>query len=243
MQNTSKYFNLSDMMVEYFNFENKERDIPYYNHNPRLTKHACIVLLSSVLISFIFYALFEDVSEFFASFIFCAILLVPLMYYSDWDFSLIFHRPTKSEIKLALILFIGYLIYAIILGGVIEALLSITTTTSELTVNAESLISLVFSMMAEELIKFIPFVFIMRLVYKSTSNRKLSIITSTFIVLIFFGLLHYDFETSIISVLLLQGLGSLFELYGYIKTKNLFVPYLSHLLTDAVIFILILFGL
>ena len=24
MQNTSKYFNLSDMMVEYFNFENKE---------------------------------------------------------------------------------------------------------------------------------------------------------------------------------------------------------------------------
>lgn len=116
------------------------------------------------------------------------------MYYSNWDFSLIFHKPTKNEIKLALILFISYLIYTIILGEVIEALLSITTTTSELTVNAESLISLVFSMMAEKLIKFIPFVFIMRLVYKSTINRKFSIITSTVIVLIFL-----DFSTMILK--------------------------------------------
>lgn len=42
-------------------------------------------------------------------------------------------------------------------------------------------------------------------------------------------------------MLLLQGLESLFELYGYIKTKNLLALYLSHLLTDTMIFILILF--
>ncbi len=231
------------MMVEYFNFENKECDIPYYNHNPKLPKSAWIVLLSSVLISFLVYVLFEDMSEFFASFMFCAILFVPLMYYSNWDLSLIFHKPTKSEIKLAILLFIGYLVYAIIMGEVIDAFLSISATSSGITVNAESLVSLVFSMMGEELVKFIPFVFLMRLFYKNTNNRKLSIIIPTFIVLMFFGLLHYDFETPLISVILLQGLGSIFEFYGYIKTKNLFVPYLSHLLTDAAIFILILLGL
>jgi hypothetical protein len=47
---------------------------------------------------------------------------------------------------------------------------------------------------------------------------------------------------TLVSVLLLQGLGSFFEMYGYIKTKNLFVPYISHLLTDLISFIIILVG-
>ena len=132
------------------------------------------------------------------------------------------------------------MIYAMVVGDIIDGILNVS---SGLEVNGEAIISLVFSMMAEELVKFIPFVFLMRLVYKNTQNRKLAIIISTFLVLIFFGLLHYDFETSIISVLMLQGLGSLFEFYGYIKTKNLFVPYLSHLLTDGAIFLVMLLGM
>jgi membrane protease YdiL (CAAX protease family) len=99
-------------------------------------------------------------------------------------------------------------------------------------------------MLAEELIKFIPLMFFMRLFYRVTANRKLSIIVSTVIILIFFGLLHYEPGlTPIASVLLIQGAGSIFELYGYIKTKNLLVPYISHLLTDAFIFILVMLGL
>ena len=95
-----------------------------------------------------------------------------------------------------------------------------------------------------ELVKFIPLMFLMRFVYKYTSNRKLAIVVSTAIVLIFFGLLHYDPEvTPILSVLLIQGLGSIFELYGYIKTKNIFVPYLCHLLTDGLIFFMMLIGM
>ena len=64
------------------------------------------------------------------------------------------------------------------------------------------------------------------------------------IVLVFFAFLHYDpSSTSIASVLLLQGLGSLVEMYGYAKTKNLLVPYMSHLFTDAFSFIIIMMGL
>ncbi|MGN0176769.1 MAG: type II CAAX prenyl endopeptidase Rce1 family protein [Methanobrevibacter sp.] len=232
-------------MEKYFNFENKEHDIPYYNHNPRLSKSAWIVLLSTIILSFLCYGLFEGISELLASAIFCAVMLVPLMYYSNWDISLILRKPTKSEIKLAILLFIGYMAYALIMNGVMNIFLGSNTGTSstEFVVNVEFIISLIFSMMGEELVKFIPFAFLMRLIYKGTNNRKLSITISTAIILVFFGLIHYDFQTSIISVLLLQGLGSTFEFYGYIKTKNLFVPYLSHILTDAVIFTLILFGL
>ena len=98
-------------------------------------------------------------------------------------------------------------------------------------------------MMGEELLKFIPLMFLMRVVYKFSNNLKLAVVISVTIVLIVFGLIHYwPPSNTLVSVLLLQGLGSMFEMYGYIKTKNIFVPYISHFLTDAVSFILILSG-
>lgn len=98
-------------------------------------------------------------------------------------------------------------------------------------------------MMGEELLKFISLMFFMRLFFKISANRKLSIILSSIIIMICFGLIHYDPSvTTIVSVLLLQGLGTIFEIYGYLKTKNIFVPYISHLLTDGIIFILVIFG-
>lgn len=232
-------------MSEFFRFEDPSRDFPYYRHNPKISKTAWIVLLLLVPISFILYAVVGLYSEFLGSLIFCFSLLIPLLYYSNWDYSLLFRKPTKQEIKLAVLLFIGYIIYAVVVGEILYLLgLSGTATSDSLGVTLESTVSLIFSMMGEELIKFIPLMFFLRLFYKYTNDRKLSVVLSTAIILIYFGLLHYDpYTTTIISVLLTQGLGSMFELYGYIKTKNLFVPYITHLLTDAIIFIIILLGL
>jgi hypothetical protein len=96
-------------------------------------------------------------------------------------------------------------------------------------------------MMGEELIKFIPLMFLMRVIYKFSNNRKLAIIISSIIICAYFGMLHYT--GSIIAALLIQGLGTVFELYGYIRTKNLLVPYMTHLITDMFIFIVVLMGL
>lgn len=232
-------------MSEFFKFEDTSRDFPYYRHNPKISKGAWIVLLLAVPISFLVYAIFSIEHEIIGSILFVLVLLIPLMYFSNWDFSLIFHKPTKSEIRLAVLLFIGYMIYAIAVGEVLDLIGQSSTVSGDyFGVNWEMLFSLVFSMLAEELVKFIPLMFFMRLLYKFTNNRKLSIVVSTAVILIFFGLLHYDPGiTPIMSVLVIQGLGSIFELYGYIKTKNLFVPYLCHLLTDGFIFLLmLLFG-
>ena len=122
------------------------------------------------------------------------------------------------------------------LGGVPES-------AEAMGINIESTVGLIFSMMGEELLKFIPLMFLMRVVYKFSNNLKLAVVISVTIVLIVFGLLHYwPPSNTLVSVLLLQGLGSMFEMYGYIKTKNIFVPYISHFLTDSVSFILILSG-
>ncbi len=231
-------------MSEFFKFEDPSRDFPFYKHNPRISKMAWFALLLLVPISFLVYMIISFKSELIGSLAFLLIMLIPLLYYSHWDYSLMFRKPTRKEIKLAVLLFIGYMIYAIAIGNVLDFVgLTAPVEESTLEVTLETTVSLVFSMMGEELMKFIPMMFLLRLFYKYTENRKASTVLSSVLIMIYFGLLHYDpSSTLLIEVLLTQGLGTIFELYGYIKTKNLFVPYLSHLLTDAFIFILFLIG-
>lgn len=232
-------------MMKFLEFD-ESRDFPFYMHNPRISVGGWLVLLLSVPISFLAYGIVGLESEFIGSILFCFIMLIPLLYFSKWDYSLIFRKPTKNEIILAILLFAGYMIYSICVGSVLDIFGlagAPISTPEELGVTVESTVGLIFSMMAEELLKFIPLMFFMRLIYKFTENLKLSVSISVAIVLVVFGLLHYmPPMNTLVSVLLLQGLGSFFEMYGYIKTKNLFVPYISHLLTDLISFIIILWG-
>lgn len=221
-------------------------DFPFYRHNPRISKSGWFLLLLSVPIAYIVYAFVGTESEIIASILFCMVMLIPLLYFSGWDYSLMFRRPTKNEIILAVLLFAGYMIYSLTVGSVLDmvGLGGVVPESAEaMGVTIQSTVGLIFSMMGEELLKFIPLMFLMRVVYKFSNNLKLAVVISVTIVLIVFGLLHYwPPSNTLVSVLLLQGLGSMFEMYGYIKTKNIFVPYISHFLTDAVSFILILSG-
>lgn len=65
---------------KYFQFD-ETRDFPYYNHNPRLSKIAWIILLLTVPISLIGLVLGYD-NELVSSILFCFILLIPLLYFS-----------------------------------------------------------------------------------------------------------------------------------------------------------------
>ena len=92
--------------------------------------------------------------------------------------------------------------------------------------------------MGEELVKLIPFLFFLRVFYKYTDNRKGSIVVSVFIIMLMFALMHsFDLRTFIFAFFI-QGLGSIFEFIGYIKTKNVLISYITHLCTDVFIIIL-----
>lgn len=229
-------------LMKYLQFD-ETRDFPFYNNNPRISKMGWLILLLCVPISYLAYAIVESYSEIFASIVFCFTMLIPLLYFSNWNYRLMFRKPTRNEIILAFLLFIVYMAYSFIMAIFLEHfnMAGVETTAESMGVTVESTIALVFSMMGEELLKFIPLMFFMRLVYKFTSNRKMALAISVILVLIGFGLMHYNPPYStLVSVLLIQGLGSLFMMYGYLRTKNIFVPYLSHLFTDAFIFIMIL---
>ena len=218
------------------------RDFPYYKHNPRMSKTGWAVLLVLVPIVFIVYFLISNFSELAGGVVFCFGLLIPLLYFSNWDYRLLFHKPTKNEIILAVLMFIGYMVYSIAMQYVLQTVgITSNSPIESSDINYISIIALIFSMMGEELIKFIPLMFFMRVIYKFTNKRTLAFVLSSIIICTYFGMLHY--YDSMIMALVLQGLGTVFELYGYYKTKNLLVPYMSHLLTDAFIYILMMMGM
>ena len=173
----------------------------------------------------------------------CIILIVLVLYFLKWDYKEIFRKPSRRDIALAVALFVGYIIYAVVVGKILEmfGIVSPGTVDTE-AMTSLTLISSVFSIMGEEFIKFIPFMFFLRLLYKYTNNRKLSILVSVALIMVMFASLHAYNPIMLIFALFIQGFGSIFEFYGYVKTKNLLIPYLSHLLTDEFIFILILLG-
>ena len=219
-----------------------DRDFPYYNEIPRMSKIGWLVLLICIPVSYFASGVISGLSnDVIGSIFFLLILLVPLLYFSNWDYSLFFQKPTRNEFILAILMALAYFAYSTVFTLLLNANGIPDVTKAD--ANVVALISLVFSMMAEELIKFIPLMFLLRVFFKYTSNRRLSIMASSVITLIFFGLIHLEPTVSIISVLVVQGAGSIFHLYVYLKTKNLFVSYLSHLMTDASVLILIMFGL
>ena len=223
-----------------FNLDN-DKDFPYYNENPKMSTIGWLVLLICIPIAYYTYRIVAASNEIIGSIVFLLILLIPLLYFSNWDYSLFFQKPTKNELILAVLMGLAYIVYSSIFTNLLftSGLPDVGTSDA----NIVTIVSLIFSMMAEELIKFIPLMFLLRVFFKYTSDRRLSIIASSILTLIFFGLTHLEPGTTIVSVLVIQGAGSIFHLYAYLKTKNLFVSYLSHLMTDAAILITVMIGL
>ncbi len=179
------------------------RDFPYYNNNPRISKGSWLILILSVIIGYLLSAMTSLFSELLGGIVFVGVILIPLLYLSDWDYSLIFKKPTKSEIILAVMLFVGYIIYAIIVDSGLQLIGVVSADSQPMQVTVESIVALVFSMMGEELMKFVPLMFLMRVFYKFTQNRNMSLAVAVIIVMIVFGLLHYTGE--VITVLLIQA--------------------------------------
>ena len=50
----------------------------------------------------------------------CIILIVPVLYFLKWDYKEIFRKPSRRDIALAVALFVGYKIYAVVVGKILE---------------------------------------------------------------------------------------------------------------------------
>lgn len=226
--------------IDWFKFENKDLDFPFYKKNPHIPKWGWIVLFIATFVGLIL----SVSSNILISVLSCVVLIVPVLYFLKWDYKAIFQIPKAKDVVLAVALFVGYIAYAVIISIVLENFGIVSEgIIDSTTVSVMSLIPLVFSLMSEEFVKFIPFMFLLRLSYKFSDNRKLSVIISVILIMIFFASLHaYNFKMFIFAIFV-QGFGSIFEFIGYIKTKNIFVSYITHLCTDIFIYSIVILGL
>ena len=164
------------MKVDFFSFEKGDRDFPFYNDNPRISQSAWFILLSSVIFSLIFYIFISD--GLISSIAFPLVMFIPLLYFLKGDIKALFTKLSTNDLALVLILFVGYLIYAFVMSEVLSYIgLAGTETGGEEYINWFSTFSLIFSLLGEELLKLIPFLFFLKVFFKFTNMRKLSVLS------------------------------------------------------------------
>lgn len=228
-------------VIDRFKFEDEGYDFPFYNKNPYIPKWRWVVLFVAFIVGTILAVITQKLPLIILG---CIVFIVPLLYFLKWDYKAIFRVPSRKDLVLIVALFVGYIVYGMVMGMILKqfGIVSPGTMGSE-SVTVMTLVTSIFSLMGEEFFKFIPFIFLLRVIYKFSNNRKLSVILSVAIIMVMFACFHAYNPTMLIFALFVQGFGSIFEFYGYIKTKNLLVPYLTHLLTDEIIFIIALLGI
>lgn len=233
--------NNNNNKFNFFKFERKDIDFPFYNNNPKLSIQRWIILLISVLIPLILIFLPHNGLERAEGLLY---FLIPFLIFgivSSWKYDLICKKLQRNDLKLIISLIILEFIFSIAIALIIKYIFNIHAQTNPAIGELSSLLFWIvfpFQIFGEELLKIIPFLLLLTIFYKISNNRKISIVISTALVLIMFGLIHLPAYKNIFSVLLLQGLGSIFTMFGYLKTKNIFVSYLIHIIYDTITFII-----
>lgn len=221
-------------MKEFFSFENKDFDIPFYRDNPKLTVGMGLLLLFALIVDYLVHGFLY--LPILSGAISCIILITPVLYCLNWDYKAIFRKPTMNDMKWAVAMALLYIIYATIIGTLFD---NWGIAGNEVALESSGIImelaEYIFFLMGEEFIKIISFILVLTVTYKLSHNRKASIVVAAFIALMIFGLEHVvDFRLIYVG-LFIQGLGSVVHLFLYVKTKNVFVSYISHILTDVLI--------
>ena len=222
-------------MVELLKFEREGFDFPFYKDG--MSKDRWLALIIGILVpTLLIFGNFHLGGVLFNLLIF----LVPTLafvYASKGDFSLILKKPIKSDIGLIISVIILEFLYTAIINTVFKLIFGPNSLASHAgmsaSINLIQDITMFFSLFGEELVKFFVFIILFAVLMKYGGNRKVSIVVATVLMLVYFGLSHIPaYSGKILQVLLIQGFGSVFTVFAYLKTKNLFVSYMCHIIID-----------
>ena len=234
-----KQWRIKKMSSEFFRFEDTEYDIPFYKENPSLTTSKISVLILGIIIVFIspFVIPIEgyDIPK---ALIICLATLIPVTYALNGKLSMIFRIPKARDIILIILGIIGVFALNILMGIILNSMGIVSTTDSAINNNATLMfITLIIQLMGEELFKFILLVLVLYATYKSL-GRKVAILLGIIVSQLLFSLLHipaYGFNLP--QLLLSLGVAWSVLPVIYVKTKNIVVVYIIHLLLDLMGFV------
>lgn len=147
--------------------------------------------------------------------------------------NLLFKKPKLADIKTILISVIAYFV----LNGLIHNIVSLIPHHQDAGVNVALtniplLVVTALQIFGEEVFRFMPFILVAYFVYKSTQNRKHAVLLGAVASLIIFGALHTSAYGSFLFAVVGITIPAIVLAYSYLKTKNIFVSYLVHLIID-----------
>ena len=221
-------------LKEKFEFLEDGIDFPFYNDKPKLSSAEWAFLAVGVVI-FAILANMVGITKSLRVLIYLIVLLAPALYICKGDYSLFFKKLKRGDGKTIVICLILSIVYSTVLGIFLAAIHYPTAPNANLTSTLDLMfiVNLFLQLICEEFYKIFILLIVMYLVYKYTRNRSLSIYVGIIVTLVVFGLTHVTaYNGRILQILLIQGFGSIFDLYAYMKTKNFFVSYIVHICVD-----------
>lgn len=224
-------------MNDFFKFEDGNTDFPFYNGNPKLSIFEWFILLLGVLIFTGLVAFPFELNNKVAALIFCLSTLIPILYVSRGQWNLFFRRPKNKDILLIIKCLTLYYIYSFSMVFLLRNI-GIEVNSNAILNNIDfiSFLFIIAQLIGEELFKIILLLIVMFLVYHFTNKRKISIICGVIISLLLFGLIHYNaYNGALSQIIFIIGFGSIFYLYAYLKTKNVIISYIAHVLIDSIL--------
>ncbi len=227
------------MTNDFFRFEDKKYDLPFLKGDSRFTtKNVAILLIGFLICVVTGFIIPPDGNVILRTILFAIPQLLVVVYVFKDDMSNIFRMPKPRDIIIVIIGLILMFVFEI-LANFIGAALGITFQTNN-SVNGAPLILIIraiIQLLGEELVKFIPLIIITAYLYKSI-GRKAAIIVALIISQIIFAFIHIPaYGFSIGFLLLYMGFASIVLPLVYIKTKNLLLSYLIHLIFDLCAFL------
>lgn len=226
----------------YFFFEEDEYDIPFYRKTPRLTRNNLIILLIGFIIAVTTpFIIPEGQHILLKACIITIATLIPVLYTMKDNLKTIFRIPKARDILTIIFGFLIYMALSILISSTLLALGVPTPSNNAVTTNTTlASISMIIQILGEELLKFIAFVITMSYAYKKY-NRRNSIIIALIISQLLYAVFHIPaYGLNIPHLLLSIGLVSSVLPVIYLRTKNITVTYITHLLIDLIPTLLVL---
>lgn len=227
-------------LKEHFEFLDDGIDIPFYNDIPKLSVFDWGIILASLILMIGYITVIPITNEYLPLAIFLT-GTIPALYICKGNYGLFFKKLRLKDIKLIILCVIGVYIYVVLIRLILSPVGMTAHAGLDSSVSLLTIVNLLLQVLGEEFFKVFILLIAMYLVYKITGNRNMSIFIGIIASMIIFGLAHYDaYDGKILQILLVQGFGSIFEYYAYLKTKNILVSYLIHLIQDLIPVVMIL---
>lgn len=87
--------------IDWFKFEDNDRDFPFYKKNPHIPKWGWIVLFIALVMGLILMMS----PHLHIAILSCIVLIVPVLHFLKWDYKAIFQKPKPKDVALAVALF------------------------------------------------------------------------------------------------------------------------------------------